>query len=276
MDDFPLNQQQLLETVIETATVTGAILKTFFEEEHTFSMKETTKAAQVDFATEADVRSEEYILEQLQALRPTDVFIAEESDPEALKKDGAELTWFIDPLDGTTNFSRGNTTFAVSIAAKRNDTGETILAVVHAPLLKKTWFTTEELGASFLKSKGELFELPKVKSSRGNILVLGLGHNQPITNKVIAKFNDLSEVFSSLRTTGSVAIELCTLAEGAVDAHFADSAHTWDFTAGAYIAKNAGKITAAIPANGPTQHTIISSAKQETQDFLLSLLSDLL
>ncbi len=268
-----LNQQKLLEEVLEIAKNAGEILISYLELNHDYSMKETNKTIQGNFATEADVASENYIIEQLQLLRPQDTFVGEESGStiDETQTESA-LIWYIDPLDGTSNYSRGNPDFAVSISATRISDGKAILGVVHAPLLHKTWWTTEQLGFSYLKYRNETHPLPKIVEKRGKILSYSFGHDAIQSEKIVQNIPTFLEKFSSLRNIGSCAIELCYLAEGIWDTYVADSVYLWDFSAGAMIVKNSEKFFKAIPLADKETFSIVATDDNQIYEYMTRLL----
>lgn len=112
-----------LDFTIEVAQEAGKILMGFFGGKLTHSIKTRPD----DFATEADVAAEQYIIDAIKERFPEDAFVAEESG----KQGNAEHTWIIDPLDGTKQFSEGRDHFGVMIVRAQGD--ELQLAVVYNP-----------------------------------------------------------------------------------------------------------------------------------------------
>jgi len=269
-----LNQQKLLEEVLEIAKNTGEILVSYFELEHEYNMKPKIGITgyQGDFATEADTKAEDYIVDQLRMLRPNDKFVAEENgtyEPESGIE--PEYIWYIDPLDGTINYSRGDSNFAVSIALKRASDNKIILGVVHAPLLHKTWFSTEELGYSYVRIKNETHSLPKLTDKRGKVISLGFGHNLDVTTKIANNIPNIFSRFSSIRKLGSCAIELCLIADGTYDAHLSSSVYLWDFSAAEIILLNSEKKFRKNSIDGNYRYSLVVS-DEEDFDFLNQIL----
>lgn len=117
--------QKDLAFAAETARKAGDILLRYFGTDVTRSIK-THKD---DFATEADVESEEFIIAEIKRNYPSDGIVAEESGEQGSVT--AEHTWIIDPLDGTYNFANGNENFGVMIGRMRGD--QHALAAIYVP-----------------------------------------------------------------------------------------------------------------------------------------------
>src|SRR5262249_12015557 len=100
------------------------------------------KSSAVDLVTATDRAAEALIVEIIAAAFPDHAIVAEESPPRA---GAAPYRWYVDPLDGTTNFAHGYPHFAVSIAVARHD--ELILGLVHDPVRQETFCATRGGGA---------------------------------------------------------------------------------------------------------------------------------
>jgi myo-inositol-1(or 4)-monophosphatase len=262
--------QELLEQVVEIAKGAGEILVEKFSLEHDIYVKENDLVMRgSDFATEADLASEIYILEALRELRPHDLFISEESLTNDEIEEEGEFVWFIDPLDGTKNYSRGDYNFSVLIAAQDRITGEPVIGVVYAPMLHKTWFSSAELGASFVKDRVGLHELPRrTPTENGFTLAYSFSKSKKLENQ----FNRLSETFASFRSYGSCAIEMCFVAEGIFDGKLANLVYSWDFLAAELIVKNAGMhVYADANTNTPGFTIAVAQSEELLDEILLNL-----
>src|SRR5579871_4614655 len=131
-----------LETSQEIGREAGALLASYFDRHIGFELK-----GEFDLVTEADRASERLIVERLRAHFPTHAVVAEEGGGQ----DGSsEYRWYVDPLDGTTNFAHGFPMFNVTLALERS--GELIAGVVYHPIHDEM-FAAEAGGGAFLNDR---------------------------------------------------------------------------------------------------------------------------
>lgn len=233
---------ELTAEVIKIAEEAGRIVLDSFQKDHAYIIKSDEELAN-DFATQADIASQELILSRLLVLRPNDIFIAEEDNTLKTKAVTSDtLIWHIDPIDGTANYSRGVEFFGISIAAVNAITDETVLGVVHAPALDRTWYSYE--GKSFLNSKlNEALEFRTKVHKTAHLLAVAFSYDMNERSLFSRALPKLMTSFGDIRHYGSCALNLCFLAEGRTDAYIETSARTWDHKAGMLIARNAGVFT---------------------------------
>ena len=139
MHDFmPMTEegQRALEVAERAALQAGELVMKGWR-----AVGEISRKGRFDLLTEYDLASEELIRKQLSEEFPTHRIIGEE---KAESGEG-ELVWYVDPIDGTTNFAHGHFFFAVSIALYRGSQG--LAGVVHAPALGVTWKAAKGMGA---------------------------------------------------------------------------------------------------------------------------------
>src|SRR6185369_11271127 len=113
-----------LETAVEIARESGALLATWFERRVPFEIK-----GEYDLVTEADRASERLVVERLRTHFPSHGIVAEEGGGH---EGASEYRWYVDPLDGTTNFAHGFPMFNVTLGLER--AGELITGVVYDPI----------------------------------------------------------------------------------------------------------------------------------------------
>src|SRR5689334_10225747 len=109
----PVDLQAVRATVSEIARAAGAVLMEKFEQPH----EETVKKNVTDIVTEADLASEAVVIPRLSAAFPDHRIVSEEGGGAGFGKSAeeAEYFWYIDPLDGTSNYASGIPLFTVSI-----------------------------------------------------------------------------------------------------------------------------------------------------------------
>lgn len=195
------------------------------------------KKGQIDLVTEVDEQAQELIIKILKKRFPDDFYVAEEGDFSNLQK--AERRWFIDPIDGTTNFAHHLPYYCVSIAFEKK--GKLECAVIYDPTREDLFWAERDRGAYLNKKK---IKVSKAKTLKESLLITGfpydLNHpeyqNLPIFNHLIFKTQ-------AIRRTGSAALDLAYTAAGRFDGFWEKSLKPWDYAAGLLLVKEAGGTT---------------------------------
>src|ERR1700694_1846173 len=131
-----------LETAVEIAREAGALLANYFERRVNFELK-----GEFDLVTEADRASEKLVVERLRSHFPSHGIMAEEGGGH---QSASEFRWFVDPLDGTTNFAHSFPMFNVTLGLER--AGEVIAGVIYDPL-RQEMFTAERGAGAYLNNR---------------------------------------------------------------------------------------------------------------------------
>jgi myo-inositol-1(or 4)-monophosphatase len=172
-----------------------------------------------DFVSNADLKAEKTIIEELKKARPYYSIISEEDGSE-MNKD-KNNTWIIDPIDGTTNFLHGIPHFAISIALKAGN--EIVSGLIYDPIKDEMFYAEKENGAFFNNQRIRVSK----KRDLNSCLFASSGL---LKNKI-----DLT-----LRETGSAALDMAYVAAGRYDGYFQNDLNLWDIAAGIIILKEAG------------------------------------
>ncbi len=222
----------LLTIAKRAAYSAGTIINQQFEQRHRI---EVTEKAPNDFVTAVDRVVEQDIINIIKASFPDHQIIAEESG--VIGADDSEYRWVIDPIDGTTNFIKGNPHFAISIAVYKKDKLEA--GLVYQPI-------TDEL---FMAAKGQGATLNDRKIRASKVLpeqaVIATGfpyRHSELMPKQIKTLKKVLETFPDIRRAGAAALDLCYVACGRVDGFFEFGLSEWDIAAGALIAQESGAI----------------------------------
>ncbi|QQS16338.1 MAG: inositol monophosphatase [Neisseriales bacterium] len=184
--------------------------------------------------TEVDRTAEEAIIGVILEAYPTHTVLAEESGFH-LNQD-ATYQWFIDPLDGTTNFIHGHPQYAVSIALAHENQIEQ--AVVY-DIERNNLFTATRGAGAYLNDR----RIHVAKHSQLNAALLATSIPTFNPNSVHLYFNILRDMVAlqiSTRNEGSAVLDLCHVACGQIDGYFALHLKPWDMAAGALIVQEAG------------------------------------
>ncbi|HVZ02985.1 MAG TPA: inositol monophosphatase family protein [Dongiaceae bacterium] len=187
-----------------------------------------------DFVSNADLKSERTLREELQKARPTFGFLMEESG-EAKGSD-PDHRWIVDPLDGTTNFLHGLPHFAISIALEQK--GEIIAGLVYDPA-KDELFWAEKGGGAFCNDRRMRVsgrkQLPESLLATG-IPFIGHGDRPRFLKQLDAAMRETAGV----RRLGAAALDLAYVAAGRYECFWEEELSPWDIAAGILLVKEAG------------------------------------
>ena len=211
------------------ATRAGALLRSRYSERQEVAFKSTA----VDLVTAADRDAEDLIVAALHAAFPEHGIEAEES-PGRPGRDG--YCWYVDPLDGTTNFAHGHPHFAVSIALARGD--DLLLGVVYDPVREERFTALRGEGA---RLNGAPIRVSETRDFEQALLGTGFPYDRREHAAFYVAF--LAEALrrtQGVRRAGSAALDLCYVACGRLDAFWEWKLHAWDLAAGRLILEEAG------------------------------------
>lgn len=221
-----------IQTLELLARGAGEILRAGFGEQNHVQHK-----GEIDLVTEVDLRSEKYLLDQIGKKFPEHKILAEESGEI---QGNAEHLWYIDPLDGTTNFAHELPIFSVSIGYTFG--GVVKLGVVYDPM-RDELFSAESGKGAWLNGVpihvGETLELKQ------SLMVTGFPYDRFSSNvNNLENFSRMALKVQGIRRLGSAALDLCYVACGRVDGYWELKIAAWDIAAGILIAQEAGgKVT---------------------------------
>lgn len=193
------------------------------------------KSEDINLVTEYDKRSEALIVERLARAFPEDRIVAEEGTTAGEARPGARV-WYVDPLDGTTNFAHGFPLFSVSLGLWVD--GRAALGVVEAPAVGWTFAGTTTGGGSTWNGKPIT---PSTTEQLGRaLLVTGFPYSRNPIQDNLAEFTAFTGAAQGTRRLGSAALDLCFVACGWLDGYWERALHPWDLVAGAAIVEGAG------------------------------------
>lgn len=195
------------------------------------------KSGEFDLVTNVDKEVEQLILKEINLKYPNHTIISEESGK--LKKD-QKYKWYIDPIDGTTNFAHGYPFFCISIGFSKND--ELEFGIVQVPLLNEIFTARKNKGA---KLNTKSIHVSKTKKINQSLLATGFPYDRKSSQiNNLKNFCNLTLKTQGVRRAGAAAIDLCYVACGRLDGFWEIKLSPWDVAAGVLIIKEAGgKIT---------------------------------
>jgi myo-inositol-1(or 4)-monophosphatase len=223
-----------------------------------------------DFVTDADLASEEAIRRVIAARFPDHAFIGEEQPPDKWPDSAGQMTWIVDPLDGTTNYVHGYPHYAVSVAVAR---GSDVLAgVIYDPLTDKCFAARTGIGAW---CNGDRLKTTAVTEVGASLVAISLPAHVRRDSQDLSDFVEAAQVCQGVRRSGSAALNLAYVASGALDAFWATHIHPWDVAAGVLLVREAGGVvTARDGSEFDLWHPdFLAAAGQELHDRLLKALA---
>jgi myo-inositol-1(or 4)-monophosphatase len=227
----------LAETIARAA---GKLLRDRFSETRAVSYK---GGRHTDLVTDADQASEELILEWLHREVPSHGILSEEAGGV---RHGA-WRWFVDPLDGTTNYAHGVPHFAVTLAVEgpAPSDGRAMLAGVVFDPMRDELFVASHRGGALLN--GRRLEASAAASLDRALMCTGFPYD--VTKHPEAPLGLFTKIVSraqGIRRMGSAALDLAYVAAGRYDGFFEFGLKPWDTAAGALLIMEAGGAMRAI------------------------------
>lgn len=201
----------------------------------------TTKSTATDMVTEFDKASEKLIHEGLRTGRPRDGIVGEEG---AREESESGVTWYVDPIDGTTNFYFDLPLWAVSIGAMDADGPR--VGVVHIPALGETFTAIRGRGASM---NGASLAVRDNADLSDALVCTGFSYSADTRVRQAHRIPHLVDKIRDLRRFGAAAVDLCFVACGRLDGYFEENLHQWDLAAGQLIATEAGALISDFKGN---------------------------
>lgn len=223
-----------------------------------------TKAYDTDFVTNADLKSEEILVQGIRDKYPEHSILTEE---QGLLEGHSDFQWVIDPIDGTTNFIHGFPVYSISIALQLN--GITKVGLVYAPLLAMKFYAIKGQGA-YLNGKRIL--VSKTSELGHGLLATGFPGAGSEEQYNLAYFNRMISKVAGIRRTGSAALDLCFVAASFFDGYWEFNLNEWDLCAGELIAEEAG---GRLLRTKVEEHSLVICSNERMIDVLHSSLLEL-
>jgi myo-inositol-1(or 4)-monophosphatase len=221
---------QYLNDLEPIAREAGALLMSYFDRHIKIEYK-----GDVDLVTAADRASEKLIVERLQARWPQHGVVGEEGTRSDVE---ADYRWFVDPLDGTTNFAHGYPVFCVSIALARKD-DQLEAGVLYDPTRDELFAAERGSGATL---NGKPIHVSKTARLAESILGTGFPSHKRHQNPNIHFYQQITLRSHGVRRAGSAALDLANVAAGRYDGFWEFNLNPWDTAAGVLIVQEAGGI----------------------------------
>jgi myo-inositol-1(or 4)-monophosphatase len=223
-----------LMEVEELARKAGAIVRDGYHKQHTISYKGV-----IDLVTEIDRASEDFLLGEIRRLWPGGTILSEES---GLTRGESELTWYVDPLDGTVNYAHRVPVFCVSIACAQN--GQVNVGAVYDPMRDEMFGAQRGKGAHL---NGEAIRASAATELQKSLLVTGFPYDAWESERDnFDNFVRISKMTQGVRRLGSAALDAAWVGAGRFDGFWEIALNAWDIAAGGLIAEEAGATVTSI------------------------------
>ncbi|MFH8248972.1 inositol monophosphatase family protein [Microbacterium sp. B2969] len=217
-----------------------------------------TKSALADIVTEADREVELLIRERLNSARPDDGFLGEESGAERGETD---ITWVVDPIDGTVNYAYGIPSYAVSIAAVAGEpvpgSWQALAAAVFNPASGELFHAVRGEGAWLGETRLAVNAEP---SSAGALIATGFGYRPETHAGDLARLARVMPLARDIRRIGAASLDFAFVASGRLDAYFERGLAPWDHAAGALLVTEAGGMVGGLPADQHGRALFVAAA----------------
>jgi len=218
---------EFLESAIEIAHSAGSLLRHYFERRVHFELK-----GEHDLVTEADRASEKLVVERLKSRYPSHGILAEEGSGH---ESPSEYRWYVDPLDGTTNFAHGYPVWNVTLAIEKR--GELIAGVIFDPN-RDELFTCEKGGGAFLN--GARIRVSRTAKMDDSLFSTGFPSRRRHLSVNIHFYHQLAMASHGVRRGGAAALDLAYVACGRLDGFWEFGLSPCDMAAGKLLVAEAG------------------------------------
>jgi myo-inositol-1(or 4)-monophosphatase len=220
-----------------------------------------TKSSATDAVTAIDRASEDFIRARLLDARPDDTIVGEEGEDHA---GTSEVSWLVDPIDGTVNFIYGIPAYAVSLAASVGD--EVVAGYVVNVVSGESWGAYRGGGSGQAPS-----DIPSQGGLAHALVATGFNYVPDVRAKQGLAVARLLPRVRDIRRFGSAALDLCNLASGRVDAYVEQGLKPWDLAAGVLIAREAGMVVAGFDPDGsvgePGERLVMAAHPSIAEEF---------
>ena len=210
-----------------------------------------------DFVTNADIKAEKIIIDELSKSKKNYSIICEESGHTI--NDDKNNFWIIDPIDGTNNFLHGIPHFAITIALKSKN--EIISGLVYDPIKDEMFYAEKNNGAYFNNQRIRVSKRKKLENC-----LFGTGDRGGINEVKFKK--DIK-----IRNLGSAALDMAYVAAGRLDGYFQNNLSIWDIAAGILLVKEAGGMINNIDISKNENLNVLASSTEINDKLIQNLIN---
>lgn len=248
-----IEPESFLPAMSAIAREAGALLLPYFHQGLKIEYK-----GEADLVTAADRASETLIRERIGKQFPAHDVLGEE---QGLNDRGSEYRWYVDPLDGTTNFAHGYPVFCVSMALEHRSGSEEkrVAGVVYDPTRDELFTAEQGKGAQL---NGKPIHVSKAAQLKECLVATGFPSQKRHKNPNIFFYHQITLKTHGVRRAGSAALDLCNVACGRFDGFWEFNLNPWDTAAGVVIVEEAGGKATRFDGSGfllDSRETLVSN-----------------
>jgi myo-inositol-1(or 4)-monophosphatase len=222
-----------IDFLVDISKEAGEILREGFGKEHQITYK-----GPINLVTEVDHKSEDLLIGRIRGAFPQHSIVTEESG----FLDGLnEHRWFIDPVDGTSNYAKGFPLFCVSIGYAYQ--GKMRLAAVYDPIHDESFYAERGQGAWL---NGSRIHVTNTNRLIDSMLVTGFPYDMEQKENNLNHFANLSRKVQTIRRLGSAVLDQAFVASGRLDGYWEIGINAWDIAAGTLLIEEAGGLVTTV------------------------------
>ncbi|NYG05525.1 myo-inositol-1(or 4)-monophosphatase [Phycicoccus badiiscoriae] len=223
-----------------------------------------TKSSATDIVTVMDQRAQDLLRSRLQDARPSDGFLGEE---EGGTDGRSEITWVVDPIDGTVNYLYGIPSYAVSVAAVVGDptvpgAWRPVAGAVVNPVTQELFHARAGSGAWLRRGDAPAVRLEIADPPPLGQALVGTGFGYATTRRAwqARVLLDVLPQVRDIRRIGSAALDLCAVAAGNLDAFYERGLNPWDMAAAWLVLTEAGGVVSGLGGEPPSPTMVVAAA----------------
>ncbi len=231
-----VRSSEFLPIAESIAREAGALLRDYYHRGVSAEYK-----GDVDIVTVADRASEKLIVSRLHEALPTHGVYGEEGTRSGLE---AEYRWYVEPLDGPTNFAHGFPVFAVVMGCERRapglkpeEDGEMVAGVIYDPLRDEMFTAARGEGA---KLNGKPIHVSRAKLLQESLIATGFPSQKRHESPNVHFYQEFTLRSHGVRRAGAAAIDLAYVALGRLEGYWEFKLNPWDTSAGYLLVEEAG------------------------------------
>lgn len=228
--DYELNE--LLETAESAATAAGRLVRELISKPLQLKSKGFR-----DIVTNADISAQKRVTDIIRARFPEHGFLTEETDDDL--PTAGSIIWIVDPIDGTTNYSRQIPEYCVSVAAAihEDSAGQILAGAVYDPAREELFSAARGLGSRLNGLTINASSLDEIASS---VVGLDWSRSREERMQTLQSLGGIAHRVTTIRAIGAAALALAWVAAGRLDAYYNLNLQAWDVAAGALLVSEAG------------------------------------
>jgi myo-inositol-1(or 4)-monophosphatase len=238
-----LDLTQVQTVIIDLARKAGEILLHYQEA----PLNLMTKSNVFDVVTEADKQSEALIVKELTAHFPDHHIVGEEGGGQGAPIEQAPYRWYVDPVDGTTNFANKIPYFCVSIGMT-DATMNSLVGVVYNPVTNELFTAVRGQGATL---NGKPIHVSEKDTLETSVLACGFPYARHEIDESHAMLGRMNRLARGMRCMGAAALDFSYVAAGRFDGYYEAHLKPWDASAGVLLVREAGGLVTNFQGETP-------------------------